>query len=262
MFRALWRLSLLFWFFVLSNLSAKLSNAEEFVWKSAEAHAEAIARSKATDRINAVEIATAEIDARTNLETLTRSVTVRFKAYLANAKTANKTVRSAEKVRAMSNWIDTAESAHEALVDVAEAARSYELLFNRPALPYSAAYWDAWLVKDQEAMEILNSELHSKLTLLIDEVTAIARAEQIKASTVSPPRATKGRDVVQRSAGKISEEARVSISSTRRPTVDELRQAQKMSDQLTARGIGITPAQALALIWTEQDLCGKSKDCE
>lgn len=262
MFKVLWVLFLLFCFPVLSNFSGNLSHGEELVWKNAEAHAKAIARNEATDRIIAVERAAAEIDARTNLEALTRNVFVQFKISLANAKTANEAVGSAGKVRAMSNLIDSAESAHEALVNATEAARSYELLFNRPAIPHSAAYWDAWLAKDHKAIENLRSDLHNQLTLLLNEVTANIRAEEIRASTVSPPRTKKNREVVQRSVSRISEDSRVSVSSTRRATPDELRQAQKMSAQLTARGIGITPAQALALIWTEQDLCGTSRDCE
>ena len=49
--------------------------------------------------------------------------------------------------------------------------------------------------------------------------------------------------------------------SSRIATPAEIEQAKQMSSELSARGINISPAQALGLIWTERDLCGNRKDC-
>lgn len=262
MLRALWRLSLLFWFFVFSNLSAKLSNAEEFVWKSAEAHAEAIARNKATDRMIAVEISAAEIDAESEINALVQIVDLRWKAYVSDANIAYGKDRTWLKVQAMWSMLNNAKALHEALVNAANAAQAYERDFKHQATKYSAAFLNSWVVKNEEAMETLESDLKEQWGRLQNELRIYAQNEKKKDPAFSRSRGKSSKGVVQGNADKILVERSVADQGARRATPDELRQAQIMSAQLTARGIGITPAQALALIWTEQDLCGTSRDCE
>lgn len=88
---------------------------------------------------------------------------------------------------------------------------------------------------------------------------AEARAAKATAFAVA---VNKLETAVKNMRGQKSVANSVRVPKTRRATPSELEQAQKMSAELTARGIGITPAQALALIWTEKDLCGTSKNCE
>lgn len=44
-------------------------------------------------------------------------------------------------------------------------------------------------------------------------------------------------------------------------TAGEMERAKRISDDMHAKGIGITPAQALGLMRTEKELCGNSSDC-
>ena len=128
----------------------------------------------------AVERAAAEIDAQSEINALVQIVDFRWKKYVSDANIAYGKDRTWLKVQAMWSMLNNANALHEALVNAADAAQAYERDFKHQATKYSAAFLNSWVVKNEQAMETLESDLKEQWGRLQNELRTYAQNEKKK----------------------------------------------------------------------------------